>query len=109
MLYAFSLLLDVVRAKRSRVVKARDLRIIFGIDDHGVLTAMGHLLNWLVKNGYAEKLNKQSPIRYRLKEIILWIAKNCKQQCETESTICGMIQTCPYWKLKNLVQDDKNE
>ena len=104
LLHVFSLLLDVVRAKRSRVVKARDLRIIFGIDDHGVLTAMGHLLNWLVRNGYAEKLNKQSPVRYRLKEIIPWIAKNCKQQCKT----CKMTKTCPYRKLRTLVQGENN-
>ena len=111
----FPYLLSVLRAKKSCVVKARDLSLYLGINDHGLITAMGKLLSWLVREGYAIKLNKSRPIRYRLtpEHMWKWIIKNCKSKCRT----CIIAKTCPYRKLTTTyrnriitpIQGEKNE
>ena len=95
------LLLNIIRAKRSLIVKARDLRRIYGINSHHMLTQMGKLLNQLVRMGFADRLNSWRPTKYRLKPRDVWIymAKYCSFQCIGDGTACSLIGICPYHKL----------
>ena len=101
LLRVYPLLVDLVRAKRSTVVKPRDLRRIFGIKKHGLLTQLGKLLSLLAALGYAIRLNSQRPIRYKLvpKDMWQWIAKNCDLKCVSDGTACRLLGICPYHKL----------
>jgi len=101
LLRVYPLLIDIIRAKRSLVVKARDVKLIFGIDSHGKVTWIGRLLKWLVLQGYAIKLNNARPVRYKLvpKDMWQWMAEQCDFQCLNDGTTCRLIGLCPYWKL----------
>lgn len=101
-----SLLLDVVRVKRGRVVKARDLRLI-GVKDHWLETQVGRVLSWLAKEGYAIRLNNSRPVRYRLSPIIIEIAKTCRVNGDVlpcRRVSCKFTFICP---LRRLLGEDQ--
>jgi hypothetical protein len=99
-------IVEISRRKGSLMIKPQDLRIYLGIDDIGSLTRFGRSLSLLKSIGLAKKINRGYRIkRYGLIPKELW--KNfidiCSLNqrrftCETDSTLCGLIGICPYWK-----------
>jgi hypothetical protein len=103
------LLLDIVIAKRSLYVKARDYVLLFGYDSdaHYKMTLLGRLLSRLAELGLAKRHNGSKPLRYTLQPKWRWMefVKRCgnsrqRFRCESEATACGIIGLCPYWVLK---------
>ena len=84
--------------KRCVTVKARDLRYL-GIFNHKDEVDLGKLLRLLVNVGLAYKANGCRPIRYVLKEPMIYWAYFCNKQCSNDSSICGLYGQCPYHRL----------
>jgi len=102
---SLSYIIEISRRKGSLNVKTQDLRIYLGIHDIGSLTRFGRTLSFLETIGLAKKINRGYRIkRYGLIPKELW--KNfidiCSLNqrrftCETDSTLCGLIEVCPFW------------
>lgn len=87
------------RSWQSRVtVKARDLSFL-GIFDHKYRVDFGKLLRLLVKEKLAYQANGRRPVRYVLKEPVVWWAYFCSGKCIMDSSFCGLYGVCPYHKL----------
>jgi len=84
--------------KRCVTVKARDLRYL-GIFNHKDEVDLGKVLRLLVNVGLAYRANGCRPIRYVLKEPMIYWAYFCNKQCSDDSSICGLYGQCPYHKL----------
>jgi hypothetical protein len=103
---SLSYIIEISRRKGSLTIKPQDLRIYLGINDIGSLTRFGRSLSLLETIGLAKKINRGYRIkRYGLTPKHIWsefIEKcNLNQRrftCETDSTLCGLIGICPYWK-----------
>jgi hypothetical protein len=103
---SLSYIIEISRRKGSLMIKPQDLRIYLGINDIGSLTRFGRTLSLLEAIGLAKKINRGYRIkRYGLTPKHVW--KNfidiCsinerRFACETDSTLCGLIGICPYWK-----------
>jgi len=99
-------IIEISRRKGSLMIKPQDLRIYLGIDDIGSLTRFGRSLSLLERIGLAKKINRGYRIkRYGLTPKHLWseFIEICSLNqrrfiCETDSTLCGLIGICPYWK-----------
>lgn len=84
---------------QSRVtVKARDLSFL-GILDHKYRVDFGKLLHLLVKEKLAYQANGRRPVRYVLKEPVVWWAYFCSRKCIMDSSFCGLYGICPYHRL----------
>jgi len=103
---SLSYIIEISRRKGSLNVKTQDLRIYLGIHDIGSLTRFGRTLSFLETIGLAKKINRGYRIkRYGLEPKELWknFIEICSLNqrrftCETDSTLCGLIEICPYWK-----------
>jgi len=103
---SLSYIIEISRRKGSLMIKPQDLRIYLGIDDIGSLTRFGRSLSLLETIGLAKKINRGYRIkRYGLTPKHLWsefieiCSLNQKRfTCETDSTLCGLIGICPYWR-----------
>jgi hypothetical protein len=103
---SLSYIIEISRRKGSLMIKPQDLRIYLGINDIGSLTRFGRSLSLLETIGLAKKINRGYRIkRYGLIPKELWknfidICSINKRRftCETDSTLCGLIGICPYWK-----------
>ena len=84
--------------QRCVTVKARDLRYL-GIFKHKDEIDLGKVLRLLEKAGLALQANNHRPIRYVLKESVVWWAYFCSRECIKDSSICGLYGQCPYHKL----------
>jgi len=84
--------------KRCVTVKARDLRYL-GIFNHKDEVDLGKVLRLLVNVGLAYRANGCRPIRYVLKEPMIYWAYSCSRECIKDSSICGLYGQCPYHKL----------
>ena len=84
--------------KRCATIKARDIRLL-GILNHKDEVDLGKLLRLLVNVGLAYRANGCRPIRYVLKEPMIYWAYFCNKQCSDDSSICGLYGQCPYHKL----------
>jgi len=89
---------------RQITVKSRDLGKI-GIFDHKTWIDFGKLLRLLVNVGLAYKANGCRPIRYVLKEPMIYWAYFCNKQCSNDSSICGLYGQCPYHRLLSGVKN----
>ena len=110
---AFGDLLDIVSIKGSFRIKARDLIIILGIEDHRRITQLGILLSMLAKHKLAVRWNHARPHRYSLVPHALWlrfieICGNAKPrfQCERGNSLCGLYGICPYTVLKEVMDNN---
>jgi len=103
---SLSYIIEISKRKGSLMIKPQDLRIYLGIDDIGSLTRFGRSLSLLETIGLAKKINRGYRIkRYGLIPKALWenfidiCSLNQRRfACETDSTLCGLIGICPYWR-----------
>jgi hypothetical protein len=103
---SLSYIIEISKRKGSLMIKPQDLRIYLSIDDIGSLTRFGRSLSLLETIGLAKKINRGHRIkRYGLIPKELWknFIEICSLNqrrftCETDSTLCGLIGICPYWK-----------
>jgi|GEM_PF-1909472 len=99
-------IVEISKRKGCLAIKTQDLAIYLGIRDIGSLTRFGRTLSFLETIGLAKKINRGYRIkRYGLIPKELWknFIEICSLNqrrftCETDSTLCGLIGICPYWK-----------
>ncbi len=106
---AFNDLIEVTLSKGTLYVKARDLALYCGIEDHGRITRLGSLLALLARLGLAVKHNRRRPTRYSLIPQDMWwmfidicgfLEHGQRYRCTTDGSVCGLAGICPYWKVR---------
>ena len=91
-------LIDIIRIKKSLIVKTQDLRIYLGVNSNGELANFGRLLSKIEKIGLAKRINRNRRIKkYRLNHLFKTMAERCNGfRCER----CYFYQ-CPFRRLSN--------
>jgi len=89
-------LIDIIKIKKSLVVKTQDLRIYLGVNSNGELANFGRLLSKIEKIGLAKRINRNRRIKkYRLNHIFVTMAERCNGfRC-----ISCSFYLCPYRRL----------
>ena len=104
LLYAYPILVMLLRVKGSFELRARDTCRYLGICDHYTITCVGCLLSFLASLGLAERLNGRRPIRYVVKPLVfsryLWLCRIDRGEDYCIDTGCSGLGICPYWRIK---------
>ncbi len=82
-------LAEALRLKRCSAIKVRDLERYLGLEDHGLKTILGKVLNSFVRAGLAVRYNNARPRRYMIKP---WVADLITEYGFT----CFFGGECPY-------------
>jgi hypothetical protein len=96
--------ISITEAKKTLVVKSRDVEKYLGILDQQVKIRFGLVLRLLSEIGLAKRLNKRKPRLYTLTPRREWRAfiETCKLRrfsCRVKRDSCRLTGTCPYWRL----------
>ena len=92
-------LIDIIKIKKSLIVKTQDLRIYLGVESNGELANFGRLLKQIERLGLAKRINRSRRIKkYRLNHIFMTLAQ--RYSCDFRCQFCSFY-VCPYRRLSN--------
>jgi hypothetical protein len=105
---SLSHVISIAEAKKTLVVKSRDIEKYLGILDHQAKIRLGLVLRLLSEIGLAKRLNKRKPRLYTLTPRCEWRAfiETCKLRkfsCRVKRDSCRLVETCPYWRIINYI------
>lgn len=88
------------------VVKAKDPCNLFGeYCSQSAKTRVGIILRWLSTNGYLIEIRSK---KYLPTPLFIQWALTCQYpKCETEGSVCGLIEVCPVHRLKQVIEKRK--
>jgi hypothetical protein len=106
---SLSHVINITGAKKTLVVKSRDIEKYLGICDQQVKIRFGLVLRLLSEIGLAKRLNKRKPRLYALTPRSEWRAfiETCKHdrfRCIVRRDLCQLTGTCPYWRLISYIE-----
>jgi hypothetical protein len=106
---SLSHLINITGAKKTLVVKSRDIEKYLGICDQQVKIRFGLVLRLLSEIGLAERLSNRKPRLYALRPRSAWRAfiETCKHdrfRCVFRKDSCQLMGACPYWRLINHIE-----
>jgi len=108
LLYAYPILIRLLRVKGSFEVKARDTCRYLGICDHYTITCVGRLLSFLTRIGLAKRLNGRRPVKYVVDPLVfsryLWLCRIDRGEDYCSDKGCSGLGICPYWRIKQALE-----
>jgi hypothetical protein len=105
---SLSHVISVVEAKKTLVIRSRDIERYLGVRDRIAKSHLGLVLGLLSEIGLAERLSNRKPRLYALTPRSEWRAfiETCKHdrfRCIVREDSCQLVGTCPYWRLINYI------
>jgi len=111
LLYAYPILVMLLRVKGSFELRARDTCRYLGICDHYTITCVGCLLSFLARLGLAKRLNGRRPVKYVVDPLVfsryLWLCRIDRGEDYCSDKGCSGLGICPYWRIKQFLNGDR--